>query len=616
MNLKLRWPGRATRHSEHYDRELEAAQRRQRWRFPLTASGGQQRQALQVGSFGLLAALIHQQQIRALAHSHSTDFSRAIAEVLEQLRQQGLRPPRRALLVTPSLVQDLLHLPVSPLRPRTPEQMRELLQWELEKPLARWRSQWQIGSLLVGQGYISPEQRSALLAQQQAHNAVSSPPVRLGELAIEHGYLDPAQLDDCLILQAKLAPQDDELEYSWQAAEPAQSGPSDESLLSQEEDSDSRHPWLASGISRLVYRRWIGACNLNGLRLEAFYPSAGSSFACLPASDELQQLLEIHPEHLVLLTSQHQVITSISLLERSSEPLAERCRHLLDLHADPSSPVYLNVLTQLDEPGPLRLELAHGTGLTLQLLSPEGLPDTLDSDLPAGRLASLMGAALRHMRQRPPAWLNGIDATQKKKSPLEVLRSPKVLAIGGGVLVALAMAGSLGWMYWNTGVQQARLAALDTQYEQDSRLKQQFQAVESNYRSLKEQILALRTEVSSARQILHRSSLDTWYRGAVLPLLLKAFLASLNGDGVRLVEIRKEGDPFALQLEAENSAMGQEYVGRLAALVRPLGYQVANSSAGNNDSGRPLITFELHFKPELLLEHISRTHPAAEGQQP
>ncbi len=604
--LSLPWR-RASKAADAPDVELEAAGRSRHWRLP---QSGHRLLALQVGNFGLQIALVQsdktQSQMLALAHSHSADFSRAIAEALEELRKHSRRLPRRAILLTPSLVQDLLHLPVSPLRPRSADQMRELIHWELEKSTALWRSQWRLGSILIGQGYLTLEQRANLLAQQKLLSSEGQTPVRLGELALEHAYLDQEQLEECLTLQAKLAAQDDELQYSWQPAEPPRSGPSDESLLSQEEDHDSRHPWLVSGISRSVFQRWIGACNLNGLRLEAFYPGAGSSFPCLPdmPPQEPRQLLEVHPEHVVMLTGEQTVVQSIQVLAREDGALAERCRHLLALYADPASTVYVNVQTRLDDPDALLQALGQGADFTLQALELEGLPQDLEGTPPLGRLTSLAGAVRRHLRQVPPGWLNGLEAVEQKKSRLEALRQPKVLLVGGVLLVLVLMLASMAYMWWNTGVQRQRLLDLDARYDQESKLKQQYQQIQAANQRLKEQVLALRSETNSARQILLRSSLDSSFRRVALPLLLQAILNSVS-EGVRLLEIRKEGDLLALRLEATSSAEGQEYVARLAKQVRPLGYQAANSSAGNAENGLPLVSFELHFKPELLLEQMS-----------
>ncbi|MCP4326525.1 MAG: hypothetical protein GY787_32785, partial [Alteromonadales bacterium] len=89
-------------------------------KLPELGSGGLL--VFQSGSFGLRAALFKADKdyasIKGFAESRQVDFTRAIAEIHQDLNKQHGSVPKRCLLISPSLVSAKLSLPVSPLKPK------------------------------------------------------------------------------------------------------------------------------------------------------------------------------------------------------------------------------------------------------------------------------------------------------------------------------------------------------------------------------------------------------------------------------------------------------------------------------------------------------------------
>lgn len=549
--------------------------------------------AFQAGSFGLRGALVEREQNLAklawVAESNNVDFTRAIAEVIEQLKTQHSRLPRTAILLTPSVLSTLAYLPVSPLRPRTDEEMRELIHWEMEGTLTQQNKHWLIGSMMVERGYISAVQRDELVEELRIRQGKGGQQqlLRFGDLAVQLGYISPEQLEECFVLQGKLIAMDDELAYGWQTEEFVdEKAFSDEALLSAADDSDSSHKWLVSGISQTVRRRWVGAFNLNGLRLQAFYPVVGSSFAWLANESDAgeQFLLEVHQEQMVLLAGTKIGLLDIQFTERKPGDLTSaEIQQMLDLIPGMEvDTLYLNApgmnltpaLPELAAPLTVRLEelvLPHSVQVLGEPVVETGLVALLGAVnhylglIPVARLRSIVARD-----SKPPFWKNIFSWNNLKKLIL-------IAVIG-------AMIGFLGWMHWQWNYQENRIARLNQRWNEDKAKKARFQQIISEQTSLKQQIQQANQEVSSNKEIIEFVRKTLPRQRSLMQLILKVVTISMP-DSVTLNSLQRSGEQVSIKAQAVSDADGQLFVNVLDQALRPIGMQVSFSDVAWSGSG-------------------------------
>ena len=560
--------------------------------------------AFQTGSFGLHGALIsngrHEASIRGFATSSSVDFTRAITEVLEQLKAEHKRLPKKVILLSPSVVSDLVQLPVSPLRPRTNEQMQELIRWELESVVSQQNIQWKTGSILIERGRMTHTQRDHVLEEldiRQAQGGAKSL-VRFGDLAVELAYIEREHLEECFSLQGKLVALDDELEYGWQASETPGKAPSDEVLLSQEDDSDSSHPWLVSGMSKSVRRRWLGAFKLNGLSLEAFYPSVSAAFASLAQRGEQsgeegeittkQLLLEVYQEQIALISGSKGVVNSIKTQVRQVGQLsASECCELLGGQHFGVKRLYIAsngiediqcLMPVLSKQLNIEVELLSGPLITFEL------PESVHSDV----LQGIHGVSNHFLGHMPLKCLSRVSSSEIKQQVWKEHFTTKNMAILVGVLVFISMFGFLGWMEWNTRVQAERLAELSAKYDGELAIQQQLRSSVSDSRDMQRKIKRAGDELEGLKRTLVTMKANAGYRQLTPQALLKVFVLALE-PSITILKITKtneEGDDYILKAGASSNLSGQEFISRIDMLAKPLRYQVVDSLVASGKVGK------------------------------
>ena len=544
----------------------------------------------EAGSFGLRGALVkntkHTAIVGAVAESSQVDFTRAITDVLNQLKQHQKSLPRRAILLTPSVISSLVELPVSPLRPRSDSEMQELIRWELEGEMNQQNKRWLIGSMLVERGYLTVTQRDELVTELQVRLSQSAPGevIRFGDLAVEFNYITPSQLQECFSLQGKLSAVDDELVFGWQAEElPLDTGPTDESLMSAEDDRESAHRWLVSGMSKSLRRRWVGAFALNNIRLDALYPSVGACYATLSqyTAEPIQALIEVHQEQLAFVCGSVTGVRQLRIVERLQGDLrADEVLPLLRDLPDGVSTVYLNTQGQLiDE---LLFTLRTELDYDYQILSLEGIgiikPETLHAD----KLAGLTGVAGHHFKHISQARLSPVSARDKEPAFWQRLLQPKVMKLIAAGLVSSVMVGFMVWMYWNMGQQTDRLAGLEGQYERDMTLKSQYSRIASEQTLLKQQIDQLATEKKLNQKLLYFVVSEKPRRAVALPVLMKA-ISLHTPHGVALLAVRRIGKETEIEAESASQTEGLEFISGLNKQLEPLAFQVKTSRIYQKD---------------------------------
>lgn len=208
------------------------------------------------------------------AYAETADMSEAVVDVVNQIKAKGWHGGN-AILLSPAVLSTLLELPVNPKKPRSIDQMMELIRWEVEPLLMQHTTRWSVGHLLVGQGYMTAEQAEAVMDLQQGKaNQAGGVELaekfsfrRFGDLAEELGYVRRSQLSSCLAGQEWLKSDDELIECGW-------------SGQGEVADVPGMFNWLVTSVNQGLLQRWTDVFAKQGVNLKAMYPLMGCS-ACL-----------------------------------------------------------------------------------------------------------------------------------------------------------------------------------------------------------------------------------------------------------------------------------------------------------------------------------------------
>ncbi len=210
----------------------------------------------------------------------------AIGDLLKQLEERGVTPPKQAILLNTNIIPTLLELPIEGKEVLPDQRMLELVRWEMEALLTEQLSQWNLGWLLIGRGYLTEEQRDEIIDDMQALKLATQAsggrtPARFGEEAIKREWINREQLEECLALQESLHLFDSSVDCSWQPS-PIQAG---------------RQPglWLCAAMSSTLRQSWVEAFAHHQVRLQWLYPAAGATAPSLAQFKSPQVVVEIQP---------------------------------------------------------------------------------------------------------------------------------------------------------------------------------------------------------------------------------------------------------------------------------------------------------------------------------
>lgn len=537
----------------------------------------------------------------ARAWARSARFDTALAQVLQDFRTQAAPTPRRVVLAARHVVPTVLtQLPIDPENPRKPVQMRELLQTDLEQPLAEFGSLWSLGAVLQARGFLSAPQREQVTMEEALRRQNRAHQLRYGEIAIELGLIDRAALDECLDLQAAMQSLDAQLWAGWCGR------------------TQDKHPlWLACGVGRTTFQEWEDALAAHGLRLDVALPLAwlaGADSASDRGADPRKETwrvdLELHTEELVAVQYCNGLVVaarSEGRVERSlsadwllrvvgdwvTEPRVQL--RVLCLHA--SDDVQCEALAQ---------NLTLLSGHPCETLTSHQTNDHLWRNLLAHALAA-------------PAQLPRI-ALSEQSGPL--LAQPDVrraLCLGSVVLALVAVEG--GQRYRLAGLQ-ARLQTQQDTEKQRTSTQQLTQQANQRLRELGDGLEKTRAEL--APLLTERSRLVRIVAmRRDLPELLYQLAQAVGNDAV-IEEIHHDSTratTAAIQVIAWSPSYtgAQDFVNRMAALARSQGYGVAQTEikerAGRDGRKGHELKFWLLWE-DSELEADGSTAPSAAAPSP
>ena len=270
------------------------------------------------------------------AQSQQANMADAVADLVKALKSDGW-DGGDAVLLSPTVLSTLIELPINPKKPRPLMQMQELVKWEVEPLLMQHTTQWSVGHLLVGRGYMTEEQAEAVMDLQQAKpNPAGGLELsdkyasrRFGELAEELGYIRTSQLKACLAGQEWLKSDDEDIECGWVPQ-------------GEVDDVPGTYSWLVSCTNKSLLQRWTKTFRTQGITLQAMYPLAGCSASLLNDDVSPAVIIESHDD---LALVQHVLEGKISaqyLYVNPAKDLLQLCLESYHtLNPSAADPIYL-----------------------------------------------------------------------------------------------------------------------------------------------------------------------------------------------------------------------------------------------------------------------------------
>jgi len=483
--------------------------------------------------------------------STAPDFVVAVGEVLALLRRKaGKRLPKKAVLVTPSAAAQLLHLPVDPEKPRTHAQMSEMVRWELEEFFVHQNDIWSQGSLLLGRGYISAQQR------REAEGGEGATPRPRSAAGVYSGIVAREQLDECLDLLEKLTAADDDLVTGWSS----QAGKEEEGPFT----------WWGAGIGGEVRARWADAFYRHGLSLAWIYPQLGTAVSHLASETGGWMLVEVRQEQFGLFQGRGGLLTSLAL-KRCPFGLADPAMVAEAAHGTllpDTEKVFLSAPTALAAP----ILAALGLRLDREAATLTGAGNPAGGICPPQALLSLQGAARHALGLCPPHVLVRIQA-QTPPPPLWKNRATYPW-LGIGILL-VAIIGNEWYLSFRTEKNTRELFREIGREKHQTQLRNEAQKTHNEAQRLQKELKEKEDELKEQERL--RNILDNVirYRQDLVPGILQALGQAVNDEVVLdLVEERDDGQGFYLEGWAIKDTAGQLFVSRLNETLAPWRYKV------------------------------------------
>ncbi len=379
-----------------------------------------------------------------IATSRAVEPAQAVREIIETLTRQGLDVPRQACLATPQAAAAFLDIGVDPARPRSAQEMNELVRWDMEAELATSAAAWTVTGILILRGDLASSQAADLLAEAaldglQGANAVNR---RAAEIAVEKGVLGADALAAANSQVVRLTAGDEETLCAWAAPD---------------KKNGSNAGWFCTSIGATAREEWRAAFAEAGHRLTWIYPIIGAaSLARLPAAGTARELvLEMHPSQLAAISLRNGRIVNLQVAS-------------------------LRAAEAKDATTGLVAKAAASHSDRIVVLGPEGPAASIQQALAtswttsAAQAEPLAGLGLHALGLTDAGAMPRIAASDP---PPPLWRHPDAVRIGAFCLVLLAMAGIEGYMRWAISHAQYRLAQVereaDEQASRDAQAQQQ-----------------------------------------------------------------------------------------------------------------------------------------------
>lgn len=235
--------------------------------------------------------------IRAVGYSTNLNRQNAIAEVISQLKNAGVKKiPKIAVMASPEAITGMVDIPVDPSKPKANAQMQELVRWEIEPQISEYVQKWTMANFLVQLGYLSHEDAQSVQAELLQRRGVGRQLIRFEEVAVDMNYLSRDQLNQAFVAQERMVALDGSMNCAW----------SPQSYRINDYDEEKEHLWYASALPDAIRHQWYQFFAKNKISLKQFYPLAGLSQVAIPKlsgeaahQGEERLLLEVYKERII-----------------------------------------------------------------------------------------------------------------------------------------------------------------------------------------------------------------------------------------------------------------------------------------------------------------------------
>jgi hypothetical protein len=495
------------------------------------------------------------------AASRHGRFGAALDEVMEQLSAAGIPRPKRVALAARHVLPTVADLPVHPDKPRRPEQMRELIQADLEPVMAEFGSLWSMGALLQARGYLSPADRERITLEEAIRRQNRGTQLRYGEIAMELDLIDREALDECLDQQAALQNLDASVMAGWRGR------------------IEDKHPlWLVCGVGQGTYREWREALSRHGLRLDAALPLAWLASDPQAAVEKTAETrheqpvpaidIEFHAEEVVAVHRRHgRVVATRSEGRIERAPAADwLSRIIADWAAEPRAQIAIHFLAADDD------EFGEALADTLNL--------TTGHPCATQRAAEARQALWRNLLREASAPVSRLPRLAERElfgSPWKHPDVRRLLAIGG---VLLGLVAFEAWQQYQ--LHRLEQVRLDRQHQEKEQNQTTQMTVQVNLK-----LAELGKELESTRRQLEPLLADRSRLSRIaamradLPDLLYLLTQAIGNDAV-LEEVHTDntgssGSAIQVVAWSPNYTGAQDFVSRMAVLARERGYGVSQT---------------------------------------
>lgn len=435
--------------------------------------------------------------LSTVATSKAVEPSQALREVLDALARKGVEVPRQACLATPQAAPAFLDIGVDPARPRSAQEMNELVRWDMEAELATSAAAWTVTGVLVMRGNLTSSQAADLLAEAaldglQGANAINR---RAAELAVEQRLINTDTLAAANSQVVRLAGGDEETLCAWAAPD---------------KKSGSNAGWFCASISANAREEWRAAFAEAGHRLTWIYPIVGAaSLARLSVAGSARELaLEVHPSQLAAISLRNNRIVNLQVASLRAAQAREAATGLVE-KAAAFHPDRIAILGPEEAATAIQQSLAASWTLSVDEAEPlAGLGAHALGLTGAGAIPRIAAAD-----PPPPLW-----------------RNPDVVRIGAFCLVLLALGGVELMMRWRVAAAQTRLTQIERQSDEMAQRDRQVQQQVNEARAKEDEKSKASAELEQVRTDLRVIRDVLAVREKMIPGLVGALQRAVNDD--------------------------------------------------------------------------------------
>lgn len=497
-----------------------------------------------------------------IMHSDAADYPSALADIVRKAKLKGWKG-KHAVMLTPSAITSPILLPI-PHKHKVPVlQFEEAVRWELDPLMQQQRQCLLLGQILVAIRGITPEQLAKVVDEQANMDRSKNREVvykRLGELAIERGFLTPNRLEQAIARQHWFTDDDDEIKCDWHP------------IKATTELDQGSFPWLGSAITKAVLRKWQAAFAQLGIKLEACYPLVGTALgsaelvsqAKATGKDHHEVLLELHANQVGASVLVNGVV---SQLQSAGCHNGNRLMQITELYHRLGEPVWQHV-RMLDT-----VSKSEQEGAILQEDIAQLINHAVEPIKQPNRSCGLnmMGAAAHAaglVRARNVQGISVHDPLPPLMQRFEVRAILTMAAfIGLLMLIELGMLGKQLWIDYQQHVIKEDLALVE-------KTRKEIQDNINRVNALKDKLKALEGQKKSLSRIQELYGEKLPMRNEQLQSFLKAFEKSVD-DGVVIDKVTENGmRGYTVSAWALEETSAQNFIKRFQLNINPLGYRL------------------------------------------